>query len=190
MDTKKTVEALNSRGFEAVYVETAAEAVEKALSYIPEGASVSWGGSMTIVDSGLLSKIRSGNYRLFDRDTAKDGDERIELMRQGLLADYFLCSFNAVTEDGTAVNIDGFGNRVAAITFGPKNVIALVGKNKIVSDTEKALERAKTVAAPKNAVRFGKKPEEAPSLCNITQILTAGGKGRIKVIVFGEDAGY
>lgn len=186
----EVVANLNSRGFEAFYCPDSKAAVEKALSLIPQGAVCGWGGSMSIEETGLLAKVKE-NFKVIDRDTAANGQERTVLMRRIIAeADVFLTSFNAVSKDGTVVNIDGNGNRVAAITFGPSTVIALVGMNKIVESEQAAVERAKTVAAPKNAIRFGKKACDAPSLCNITQILTNGGKGRIKVILTGEELGF
>ena len=185
-----TAEMLKNRGYEVYVYETAAEGVEKALSLIPEKSSVSWGGSMSVVDSGLLDKVKAGNYVLIDRDTAQSKEERVEIMRKGLTADYFLCSFNALAKDGTVINIDGNGNRVAAISYGPKYVIALVGANKITETEEEGLVRARTVAAPKNAVRFGMDPSKADSICNIIQILKNGGNGRIKVILVNEELGY
>ena len=187
---KKVVAALNERGFESFYFDDLDSALKKILSFIPKGSSVGWGGSVSCIDSKLLDKIRSGDYIAIDRDTAKDSLERTELMRKCFTADYFLTSFNAVSSDGIVINIDGNGNRVAAISFGPKNVIALVGINKITESEQKALERAEKVAAAKNAVRFGKSMDEAPSLCNIYQKLTHGGKGRIKVILVGVELGY
>lgn len=190
MDFEKIVKNLNERGFSACFCESKGEALKKALSLMEENSSVSWGGSMSIIECGLLEKVKEGNFKVIDRETAKSSEERVELMKKALFADYFLCSFNALSEDGIAVNIDGNGNRVAAITFGPKNVIAVVGKNKICKSEEDALKRAKTVAAPKNVVRFGKDESEADSICNIIQILKRGGNGRIKVILCGEELGF
>ena len=160
MDTTKIIENLKKRGFEAVFAENKADAVEKALSYIPENSSVAWGGSVSIEESGLLARVKSGKYTLIDRDTAKSPEEKYELMRKGLTSDTFLTSFNAVSEDGVLFNIDGNGNRVAAITFGPKSVVALVGINKIVP-TEADLEpRALKIAAPLNAKRLKLRDEK------------------------------
>ena len=109
------VKNLEKRHFEAYYCPTAAEAIEKALSLMPEGSSVTWGGSMTIRDMGLTKAVKEGNYNVIDRDTAANPAEMREMMRQGLLTDYYLTSTNAMTEDGILVNIDGTGNRVASI---------------------------------------------------------------------------
>lgn len=189
MDTNKIIENLKKRGFEAVFVANKADAVEKALSFIPHGSSVAWGGSVSIEESGLLAKVKAGNYKLIDRDTAKSPEERVEIMRQGLTADTFLTSFNAVSEDGVLFNIDGNGNRVAAITFGPKSVVALVGINKIVPSEADLEERALKIAAPLNAKRLNLSDEK--DICAIfskTRICKT--KGRIKIILVGENLGY
>ncbi len=189
---QKTLAALSKNGFEVYSVQTSEEAVKKALELIPDWSVVGWGGSMSIIDSGLIEALKKGNYQLLDRDTAKSSEERTEIMRQCLTADYFLCSFNALTEDGTAVNTDGNGNRVAAISFGPKNVIAIVGVNKIVKNMDEAYDRIKRIAAPLNCKRFGldPTPENVDYLCNVTQILRRTKNGRIKVILVNEDLGY
>ena len=186
---EKIIENLKKRGFDAFYAATKEEAVEKALSLMPENSSVSWGGSVSLDDSGLLAKVKAGNFKLIDRDTAKSPEERFEIMRQGLSADIFLTSFNAVSEDGVLFNIDGNGNRVAAITFGPKSVIALVGKNKIVPNEADLEKRALTVAAPLNAKRL-KLANEQDICATFVKTRICKTKGRIKIILVGEELGY
>lgn len=189
MDTAKIIENLKKRGFEAVFAKDKAEAVEKALSFIPEGSSVSWGGSVSVEESGLLDRVKNGNYKVIDRSLGKTPEEKFELMRKGLTADTFLTSFNAVSEDGVLFNIDGNGNRVAAISFGPASVVALVGSNKIVSSEADLENRALKVAAPKNAKRLNLANEQ--DICAIfvkTRICRI--KGRIKIILVGEELGY
>ena len=189
MDTEKIIENLKKRGFEAVFAANKAEAVEKALAFIPAGSSVVWGGSVSIEESGLLDKIKSGDYKTIDRSTAKTGEERTELMRKAFFADTFLTSFNAMSEDGVLFNIDGNGNRVAAIAFGPKSVVALVGINKIVASEAELEERALKIAAPKNAKRL--KLADEKDICAIfvkTRICKT--KGRIKIVLVGEELGY
>ena len=134
---KTLVENLEKRHFEAYYCPTAAEALEKAVSLIPEKSSVSWGGSTTIREMGLTKALHEGDYEVIDRDLGKNPAEIAELHRKGLLVDYYLTSTNAISEDGIMVNIDGTGNRVAAICFGPKN--------QGLSEKE-ALERAREAA--------------------------------------------
>jgi L-lactate utilization protein LutB len=184
-------------------VDTAAEAVEKALSLIPKSHTVSWGGSATIDDSGLKTRLVDLGYNVLDRDKAASPEERTERMRQALLCDTFLGSSNAVSEDGQLVNIDGFGNRVAAMTFGPKQVILIVGLNKVAKTLDDALVRARTIASPLNAQRFPnlKTPcnetgacgncLSADSICSfiVTTRLCKPAK-RIKVILVGQDLGF
>ena len=208
----KVIKNLQSRKFEAYYCDNAIEAVEKVLSFIPERSSVSWGGSVTLEEIGLLNRVRQGNYMITDRDKAKTMEERYDLMRQSLLCDTYLTSFNAVSEDGILVNIDSVGNRTAAITFGPKSVIAIVGMNKVCKTAEDAVIRARTYAAPINVYRcscssspFLHSPQKTPCLINgacgdcktddcicsyIVQTRMCRTAGRIKVILVGESLGF
>jgi L-lactate utilization protein LutB len=208
----KVIKNLQSRKFAAYYCDNAIEAVEKALSFIPERSSVSWGGSVTLEEIGLLNRVRQGSYIITDRDKAKTMDERYDLMRQSLLCDTYLTSFNAVSEDGILVNIDSVGNRTAAITFGPKSVIAIVGMNKVCKTAEDAVIRARTYAAPINVYRcscssspFLHSPQKTPCLINgacgdcktddcicsyIVQTRMCKTAGRIKVILVGESLGF
>lgn len=199
---KSMLPALEKRNFEAYYCSTAEEALKKAVSLIPEGSSVSWGGSVTIREMGLTKAVHEKNYEVIDRDLAKTPEEMYELHRKGLLADYFLTSTNAISKDGVLVNIDGNGNRVAAICFGPKNVIVICGINKVAPTVQDAIARARSFAAPVNAMRFmGKTPCTATGSCHnctspdcicdqilITRMSKA--KNRIKIILVGEDLGF
>ena len=123
---EKMLKNLKRRNFEAIYCPTAAEAVERVSAMIPDGSTVSWGGSMTIRDMGLTEALHKRDLRLLDRDLAADRDEAQRIYREAFSADFYLTSANAISEDGVVVNIDGNGNRVAAITFGPKKVILVV----------------------------------------------------------------
>ncbi|MGV2794686.1 lactate utilization protein, partial [Clostridium perfringens] len=141
--------------------------------FIPEHSSVSWGGSVTLEEIGLLNRVRQGSYIITDRDKAQTMEERYDLMRQSLLCDTYLTSFNAVSEDGILVNIDSAGNRTAAITFGPKSVVAVVGMNKVCKTADDAVIRARTYAAPINAYRCScssspllHSPQKTPCLIN------------------------
>lgn len=196
------VKALESRHFEAYYCQTAEEAKEKVLSLIPEGKSVGWGGSMTLDETGILPAIKNGNYCKIDRDSAKDPAERKELMHKALSADYFLMSANAVTNDGVIYNLDGNGNRAAAMVYGPENVIVVVGLNKIAATQEDALFRTRNIAAPMNAQRFDMKTpckttgecadcKCADSICaNLVTTRICRPEGRIKVVLVGDDFGF
>ena len=196
------VENLKSRGFDACYCRTGDEAREKALEWMEKGTVVSWGGSMTIRDIGLTKAVSDGEFKVIDRDKAENQEEKRQAAMDALHADYFLTSANAVSEDGQLVNVDGNGNRVAAIVFGPKYVIVVAGMNKVVRAAEDALVRARTVAAPFNQQRFnGKTPCTVTGVCGdckspdciCNQILTTRNcrpAGRIKVILVGESLGY
>ena len=144
------VKNLKSRHFDAYYCSTKEEALEKALSLIPENDTVGWGGTVTCQQIGLIDAVRAGNYQVLDRDTCQTAQEREEMMRRCLLADTFLTGANALSMDGQMVNIDGNGNRVAAIVYGPKQVIVVAGMNKVEDTLEAAITRARTVAAPMN----------------------------------------
>ena len=192
---------LESRNFEAYYCPDRASALAKALELIPEGACVGWGGATSAEQIGLLEALRRGSYNAIDRDTAKSAEERSEMMRRCLLTDYFITGTNALSLDGQLVNIDGVGNRVAAIVFGPKHVIVIAGMNKVAATLEDAVTRARTVAAPINKQRFPMQtPCEVTGVCGnckgggiCNQILitrNSNPKGRIKVILVGEELGF
>lgn len=152
---KRVVKALESRNMEAYYAATREEAVEIAMKLIPEGSSITMGGSMSVREVGLLDAISSGKYEFYDRDKAETPEEKNEIARKAFYCDWYLGSVNGMSEDGVFVNIDGNANRVAAYAFGPKNVLLIVGMNKVVKTEEDAVQRAKNEAAPINAQRFG-----------------------------------
>ena len=151
---------------------------------------------------GLTKAIKEGNYNVIDRDTASNPAEMKEMMRQGLLTDFYLTSTNAISESGVLVNVDGNGNRVAALCYGPNNVIVVTGLNKVAQDVDAAIKRARSYAAPINSMRFmGKTPcavdgtrhncTSEDCICNQI-VLTRGCRpaGRIKVILVGEELGF
>ena len=147
--------ALKKNRFSVFLAENKEEARAIALDLIPEGASVAVGGSATLEELDLLTDLRNGKYRFIDRYDFASQAEREEKLRNGLTADVFVMSSNAVTEDGLLYNVDGRGNRIAALQHGPKSVIVIAGCNKIVPTLRDAILRVKTVAAPRNAVRLG-----------------------------------
>ncbi len=151
---ERIVKSLESRNMEGFYAETKEEALKKALQWIPEGSSVAWGGSMSIAEIGLKQAVCEGNYREYDRSSAKDAEEKRQMELTAYDCDFFLTSANAISEDGVIVNIDGLANRVSAIAAGPRNVIMIVGMNKVAKDVENAMSRARNEAAPINAQRF------------------------------------
>jgi len=198
---KILVKNLQNRHFDACYCATREEALKKALEWIPEGATVGWGGAMSAQQIGLMDAVNNGPYEAYDRDKCATAEERTELMYQCLRADVFLTGANGMSLDGQMVNIDGTGNRVAAIAFGPKTVLVIVGMNKVMDTLEEAVRRARTVAAPANQQRFGlENPctvtgscadcKSASCICN--QIIITRHcrpQGRIKFVLVGEDLG-
>ena len=197
----KVAEALIKRNFDAWYCEDADAALDKILTLIPSDASVGYGGSLTINALGLKEALRARGNRMFDRDLAANPEERKQIEHQALSGDWFLMSSNAVSEDGQLVNIDGNGNRVAALCYGPKEVIVVAGMNKVAGNLEEAYARARKFAAPVNAQRFnlatpcGKTGLCADCLspeCICSQIVVTrrSSGGRIKVILVGEELGF
>ena len=149
---QKVIKGLESRNMKGFYAHSKGEALQIALGLIPDGSSVTMGGSVSAREIGLVDTLKVGNYSFIDRDLAND-------KRAAALAAYdvdvFLASCNAMTEDGILVNIDGNANRVSAIAYGPRKVIFIVGMNKVCKDVDSAMKRARNVAAPINAQRFG-----------------------------------
>lgn len=198
----KVAEALNKRNFEAYYCSDRDAALEKILELIPQGHMVSWGGATTVDELGVKDALRQRGQAVIDRDTAKDAQERQQMLKQALTCNTFLMGSNAISADGQLVNIDGTGNRVAALCFGPDQVIVVAGMNKVAGDLDGAMRRARQVAAPMNAQRFPlKTPCVANGLCGdckgpdsicaqivITRMCKPA--GRIKVVLVGEDLGF
>ena len=199
----KMVKAMQRRHFDAYYCATASEAKAKVNELIPDGASVTWGGTMTVHDMDIPKMLQErGTLKVWDRDKVETPEEKQEMYLRAFQADYYLSSANAITEDGVIVNIDGNGNRVAAITWGPQHVIFVVGMNKVAQDPEAALKRARSTAAPINAARFDIQTpcqldgqchncNSPQSICNYIHFLRNSSKpGRIIVILVGENLGY
>ena len=149
---QKVIKGLNSRNMTGYYAENREAALKLALSLIPEGSSVSMGGTMSAQEIGLVDALKAGPWNFIDRNAWED---KRAAMLAAYDADVFLSSVNAMTEDGVLVNIDGNSNRVSAIAQGPRKVVFIVGMNKVCSDLDGALKRARNVAAPINAQRFG-----------------------------------
>lgn len=200
---KKVCQALNENNIEVEYFETGQAARDTVLREIPSGATIGLGGSTTMAEIGLRDAIRDGDYKLFDQyEPGISKEENIERRRAGLTAEYYLTGTNAVTEKGELVNIDGLGNRVAAIIFGPKKVFIVVSTSKIVKDIHDGLERIRKIAAPANARRFGRdlpcvrgeSCEDCPpdqTLCNyITVVKRQPAKGRMKLFLIEGQLGF
>lgn len=193
---------LAKRNIEGFYCEDSAALVEQVITLMEEGSVVAWGGSQSVKECGLMDAINNGKYTLIDRMAAKDAQEAREFHAKAVLSDYYLMSTNAITLDGELVNIDGNGNRLSALIYGPEHVIIVAGMNKVAADIESAYKRVKTMACPPNAVRLsrntpcGKTGRCGDCLspdCFCNQIVVtrrSGHTGRIKVFLVGEELGY
>lgn len=199
---RQIIKNLEARNMEGFYAETKEEALSRALELIPEGAYVAWGGSMSIQEIGLKNAVCNGNYKVYNRENAKTPEEKRKIELATYDSDFFLTSANAISEDGVIVNIDGNANRVSAIAYGPRNVLMIVGMNKVVKDIEAAVSRARGEAAPVNAQRFGlETPCSKTGMCFDCKmpdticcqfLITRYSKhaGRMKVILVNEDLGF
>lgn len=201
---KDIIGHLEKRRMEGSYSPSGVQAANEVVEMIPDGASVYRCGSMTTAGIGLWEKIAArSDLKVIDPYVPTlSPEEAMELRRQGLMADVMIASSNAITLDGKLVNLDGSGNRVAAMTFGPKKVILIVGMNKVAPDLESAIARVKHYAAPVNVIRIGYKNPCAETglcidcrspqrICNMWSIIEGHmAKGRIHVKLVGEDLGY
>ena len=198
---ESVVAALNARHFDAQYCNTTEEALSAALALIPNGASVTFGGSMTIRDMGLVAALKAGDYVVHDRDEIPH-EERPAFTQAHWFSDWYLSSANALSEDGVIYNMDGTGNRVASLIYGPKQVLLMISMNKITQDEASAIARVRGTASPINAHRFdintpcrktGKCADCKSSdciCCTLTAMRLCRPAGRIHVILFGEEYGY
>ena len=196
------IKNLKRRHIEGFYCATAQEAVKKVSDLIEDGSSVTWGGTMTVRNIGLPDYLRSrGTLKVLDRDLVNTPQEKQDMYIKAFSADVYLSSANAISEDGVIVNIDGTGNRVAAITWGPKKVIFVIGLNKVAQNVEAALARARSTASPINASRFDIKTpcqtdgvchncNSPQSICNYVHFLRNSPNGRHLVVLVGESLGY
>lgn len=198
---ERTKAALEKNNMETFIADSAADVVSLAKEMVPEGALVANGGSATLVECGLYAMFKEGNYRFVDRDGAPEA-EKPTLARESLSVEYYFASANAITEDGCLYEMDGRGNRVAALSFGPKTVVIVAGHNKIVPDLEAARQRNRHIAAPANVHRLHRatpcgttgtcmdcaSPER---ICNIEVVIRRClDKDRIKVILVKEELGF
>jgi len=200
---ERIIKSLNRRNMEAFYCPTGKEAVEKVMELIADGSIVTWGGTATVRDLGIPEALKSRNtLEVLDRDLAETPEEKEAIYLRAFTADVYLTSANAISEDGIIVNIDGNGNRVAAISWGPKKVIFVIGLNKVAQTVEAALARARSTASPINAQRFDintpcridgtcHKCNSPESICSYVHFLrNSRNKGRHVVVLVGEDLGY
>ncbi|MCG1013074.1 lactate utilization protein [Tepidanaerobacter sp. GT38] len=199
---QKAVKALIKNGFDAIYVPTKEEAVKKALELVPPNATVGVGGSVTVRELGIVDELRARGHVIFDHHLGSTAEEKNRIRKAQLTCDVFFASTNALTLDGKLVNIDGTGNRVAAMIFGPGHVVLIVGANKITDGLQQAMLRAKQVAAPMNAIRLGLNTPCASTgycmdcssenrICKVTTIIEyKPNLTNFTVIVVGEEIGY
>ena len=196
------VKQFKKRNMEAFYCTTKEEAKEKILSMIPNGSSVTWGGTESMEEAGICEAIRQGNYEFIDRKKAKTPEESRALYGQIVCADYFLTSSNAFTKDGILVNIDGASNRVACIAHGPAHVIFLISMDKLCANVDEAIDRIHTHACPPNALRVkANTPCSKTGVCAdclspdcicCQTLITRFSRvpDRIKVVLCGEKLGF
>lgn len=202
INANKIIENLEKRNIKGFYVKTKEEALKKALELMPQKSSVCWGGSQSILQIGLIDELYKNDYEIYDRAKAKNQEEIDFIYRKAFTSEFYLASANAITLDGKIVNIDGTGNRVAAMIYGPKNVILIVGINKIATDEQMAINRVKNYASPINAMRLDRNTPckikgscydclSEETICCVTTITRySREKDRIKVILVGEELGY
>lgn len=195
----KNLEKRNMKGY---YCKTAKEALELVKSLIPEGSSVTNGGSETLVETGIMDLIQSPNYEFIDRKQAQTPEEAKALYGKIVTADYFLTSTNAITMEGELINVDGNGNRVACLIQGPAHVLVVTGMNKVAATQEDGIRRVRNIAAPPNSLRVGAKTPctstgfcadcQSPDCICCQTVITRRSrhKDRIHVILIGEDYGF
>lgn len=196
------IKKLKLRKMEGFYADTMEEAASKVLELIgPASKSVSYGGSMTIDNSDLKARIKEAGHDLIIREEYKTDDEIRQLKSKMINSDTFLMSTNAITLDGELINIDGRGNRVSYLIYGPEQVIVIAGMNKVVKDVQAGLDRTRNVASPANTVRLGCDTPCAKEgrcgdclshtiCCEIVVTRASMIPGRIKVILVGEELGF
>lgn len=201
LTAKSIIKELDKRNMEGFFCESSEDAVKLVLSLLPENATISWGGSETIKECGLMDAIKAGNYTLLDR-SAVSPEEYREFYSKVVMADVFLMSSNAITENGELVNIDGAANRLACLLHGPQSVYVIVGMNKLVSDVDAAIGRIRNVACPANTLRLNRKTPcsvtgkcgdcySQDSICSqIVVTRRSTQPKRIKVILVAENLGY
>lgn len=200
---KQVVKALEKNDFHAIYFDTKEQAENFIIYHVKQDDKVGFGGSMTIKSMNLEKKIVKIGATVLDHGVkGLSKEEKLEVMRQELTSDLFLCSSNAVTLSGELINVDGTGNRVAALSFGPKKVIVVVGINKIVSNVEEGINRIKLIAAPKNNKRLGfnnpciftghcENCNAQNRICRIYSILRKKPMlSDVSVVIVGEELGY
>lgn len=196
------LESLKHKNIEGYYFETCDEMTKDILSRIPENSTVSWGGSLSIEESGLIDALQQGPYRLLDRESARNTEEKKSFYGQVVQSDFYLTGTNAITYGGELINTDGIGNRLACMMYGPGQVFFVVGANKFVSSIEEGIHRIENIAAPANARRLHRNTpcaktgrcmhcHAAECLCCYTSVIRHNRfPGRIRVFIVAETLGF
>lgn len=199
---ENVIKNLEKRNMEGYFFEDSTSCVSAIIDMMEEGSVVSWGGSQSVLECGLMDAIQGGKYTLIDRMTAKTPEESRDIFSKTVMADYYLMSTNAITFDGELINIDGNGNRVACLIHGPKHIIMVVGMNKLVSNVEDGYNRVRDIATPANTRRLNKNTPcfhtgrcgdclSNDCICNqIVVTRRSGHAGRIKIFFVAEELGY
>lgn len=196
------IQNLAKRNMEGFFFESSEALLSELKSRLPKGCTVSWGGSETLKETGIMDLLTNGDYETVDRTAAKTKEEQRQLYAKQVLSDYYFMSTNAITLDGELINIDGNSNRVGCLVHGPEHVFLIVGMNKVVPDIASGIKRVQDIAAPPNGVRLQKNTPCAVTgrcgncfspECMCSQIVItrrSGHTGRIQVFFVAEDLGY
>lgn len=200
---EKTIKSLESNNMNGYFVKDKKELIETIEKIVDKGSVVSCGGSMTLFETGIIDYLREGRYTFLDRyEDGLSKEDTKEIFRKSFFADAYFTSTNAITENGELYNVDGNGNRVAAMMYGPDKVIVIVGSNKIVKNESEAIERVKSIVAPANTKRLNRKtPCATTGMCancsspdricdNYTTIKRQVQKDRMHIIFINENLGY
>ncbi|WP_251862560.1 lactate utilization protein [Clostridium sp. Marseille-Q2269] len=199
----RTIKSLQENNMNGYLVNNKEELIEKIKEIVKKGAKVSCGGSVTLFETGVIDHLRSGRYEFLDRyKEGLTGEDIKNIFRESFFADAYFVSSNAITENGELYNVDGNGNRVAAMLYGPDKVIVIAGVNKIVTNLDEAIKRNRYQSAPANTIRLNRKTpctklgycidcKSPERICNeYTLIKRQGNKDRIHVIFINEELGY
>lgn len=196
------IKNLEKRNITGHYFDSSQELCDYLKKELPEQSVISWGGSESIKESGVMDLLQEGNYRLIDRTAAKTPQEAREIFSRTVLADYYFMSSNAITLDGELINIDGNGNRIACLAQGPSHVFLIIGRNKVASTVEDGIHRVRNLAAPPNVQRLNRQTpclttgrchdcQSPESICSHLMITRRSFQNdRLHVFLVNEELGY
>ncbi|PIJ60858.1 lactate utilization protein [Mesotoga sp. H07.pep.5.3] len=199
--SERLAKVFEGKAIKFMYFQDREMVVDAVSKLVPDGATVSAGGSLTLIETGVSDLLKSGKYNFLDRDSVSGNEEKKRIMLSAFEADYYFCSANAITESGEILLLDGNGNRAAAVTFGPDKVILIAGVNKVVSDLDAGIKRIRSIA-PMNAKRLNLHTPCAESglctdcdsderICEIYSIIVDSRRRpwRYTIILVGEELG-